>query len=208
MRRLFLCLLCASALAACTAPAPDALPPASVRAVEWQAWKAAKDALFRAPGSPLLPSQQAAFDGLSFFPYDSTLAFAVTLDPALGRDTLRLATSTGEPREVIRFGTFSFLLGERRHRLTVFQPTERDPASGQPLRLFLPLADATSGRGTYAGGRYLDLDAAADGRYVLDFNYAYNPYCVYNPRYSCPLPPAENRLTAPVRAGERAFTQP
>lgn len=192
-------------IAGCGTPVapPVDMPPAEVRAARWDAWRTAKDSLFRTPASPLLPGQHAAFDGLDYFPYDSTLALGLTLDPALDRTVLRLATSTGEPRDYIRFGTLSFTLDGRRHRLTVFQPTGAGPASAQDLDLFVPFADATNGRSTYAAGRYLDFKPTADGRYVLDFNYAYNPYCVYNPQYSCPLPPAENRLTAPIPAGER-----
>jgi len=76
--------------------------------------------------------------------------------------------------------------------------------------MFLPFRDALAGRGTYGGGRYLldtvkgaDLGAAADGSLVLDFNYAYNPSCAYDPRWSCPLAPLENRLDVPIEAGER-----
>lgn len=192
-------------LSACASPpeAPE-LPPLDQRIAKWEAWRAAKDSLFRSPASPLLPAQQERFDGLAYFPYDSTLAFAVTLDPALQRDTLRMATSTGEPRDYIRFGSFSFPYDGRRHRLAVFQPLDPMPGQAPDLRLFLPFADATSGAATYSAGRYLDLDPAPDGRYVLDFNYAYSPYCAYNPRYSCPFPPRENRLPVPVRAGERS----
>ena len=174
------------------------LPPAGERVAEWAAWRTAKDSLFRSPATPLMPSQRDTFQGLPYFGYDSTLAFPVTLDPALQRDTLRMATSTGEPRDYVRFGSFSFPFDGRRHRLAVFQPL--DPSE---RRLFLPFADATSGAVTYSAGRYLDFDPAPDGRYVLDFNYAYSPYCAYNPRYSCPLPPPENRLPIAVRAGER-----
>ena len=77
--------------------------------------------------------------------------------------------------------------------------------------VFLPFADATSGRETYGAGRYLldtikgaDLGSTPDGLTVLDFNFAYNPSCVYSPRYLCPLAPPANRLPMPVRAGERA----
>ncbi len=189
---------CALALAACTSSVEEpALAPVGERVAEWEAWRAAKDSLFRSPASPLLPSKQQTFQGLPYFAYDSTLAFAVTLGPTLQRDTLRMATSTGEPRDYIRFGSFSFPFDGRRHRLAVFQPIDGD------LRLFLPFADATNGAATYSAGRYLDFDPTPDGRYVLDFNYAYSPYCAYNPRYSCPLPPPENRLPIPVRAGER-----
>lgn len=194
---------CTLALGACSPSADEpALPPVRERVAEWQEWRAAKDSLFRSAASPLLPSAQDEFDGLTYFPYDSTFAFPVTLDPTLQRDTLRMATSTGEPRDYIRFGSFSFPFDGRRHRLAVFQPIDGD------LRLFLPFADATSGSATYSAGRYLDFDPTTDGRYVLDFNYAYSPYCAYNPRYSCPLPPSENRLTVPIRAGEQSSALP
>ncbi len=72
-----------------------------------------------------------------------------------------------------------------------------------PTRLFVPFRDLTSGNETYGGGRYLDLDRTSTGLYDLDFNRAYHPYCVYNPEYDCPVPPADNRLAFAVRAGER-----
>ena len=72
--------------------------------------------------------------------------------------------------------------------------------------LFLPFRDATSGRETYGAGRYLDVQPPdADGDVVIDFNLAYNPYCAYSEGFSCPLPPAENRLDVPIRAGEMTF---
>lgn len=190
--------VCALGLAACSASnsSPE-LPPLAARVAAWDAWGVGRDSLFRTPDSPLLSADRESFDGLRYFDYDSTLVFVLPLEPALQRDTLRLATSTGEPRDYIRFGVLSFPLDGRRHRLTVFQPT--DDAS----YLFAPFADATNGRDTYSAGRYLDFSPTADGRYVLDFNYAYNPYCVYNPAYSCPFPPAENRLSIAVWAGER-----
>jgi uncharacterized protein (DUF1684 family) len=71
--------------------------------------------------------------------------------------------------------------------------------------LFLPFGDATNGTQTYAGGRYVDLRELSDGRLRLDFNRAYNPYCAYNARWVCPLPPAQNRMAVAVRAGERSY---
>jgi len=71
--------------------------------------------------------------------------------------------------------------------------------------LFLPFADATSGHETYSAGRYIDPHMLPDGRVEVDFNYAYNPYCAYNERWSCPLTPAENRIKVEVRAGEKNF---
>jgi len=80
--------------------------------------------------------------------------------------------------------------------LTVF----RQPYSGE---LFLPFVDAGAWSETYGAGRYLDLPVLEGGRLLVDFNYAYHPYCAYNPGYSCPIPPAENRLPVSIRAGER-----
>ncbi len=71
------------------------------------------------------------------------------------------------------------------------------------LRLFVPFGDRTNGNETYPGGRYLDLDRTATGIYDLDFNRAYHPYCLFNATYDCPVPPRENRLPVPVRAGEK-----
>jgi uncharacterized protein (DUF1684 family) len=87
--------------------------------------------------------------------------------------------------------------------------------SGQPAQItlydasddgfFVPFRDATSGRETYGAGRYLEAEAQSDGLVVVDFNEAYNPYCAYNARWTCPIPPSENWLQVPIRAGERSF---
>ena len=69
--------------------------------------------------------------------------------------------------------------------------------------LFVPFRDLTSGTETYQAGRYLDLELTASGVYTIDFNRAYNPFCYYSSKFDCPYPPAENRLTIPVRAGQR-----
>jgi uncharacterized protein (DUF1684 family) len=84
-----------------------------------------------------------------------------------------------------------------RRWLTLYRGTDGD--------LFLPLRDATSGDETYGAGRYLEPLMLDDGRVLVDFNYLYNPYCAYNDAWSCPLPPRENWLTVPIRAGEKAF---
>jgi hypothetical protein len=79
-------------------------------------------------------------------------------------------------------------------------------ASDETHDLFLPFRDATSGRETYGAGRYLEVEPPGpDGGVEIDLNYAYNPYCAYNPEWSCPIPPGENWLTVPIRAGERSF---
>ncbi|MDX1530795.1 MAG: DUF1684 domain-containing protein [Rhodothermales bacterium] len=185
-------------------PEGPGLPPAAEREASWRGWQAQRDTLFRSAASPLPPAERAGFDGLDYFPYDSARTYAVALEPALEADTIRLSTTAGPPRPYVRYGAFAFGEGGRTYRLGVFKPVG-PLAEGD--RLFVPFTDATSGRATYGGGRYIDLEPEPSGRYVLDFNYAYNPYCVYDARYSCPLPPEENRLSVPLRAGELAYAR-
>ena len=98
-----------------------------------------------------------------------------------------------------RIGALEFTLKDTPLKLTAFA----EEADTQLLRLFVPFFDRTNGTETYPGGRYLDLDRTATGIYDLDFNRAYSPYCHFNPKYDCPVPPRENRLAVPVRAGEK-----
>ena len=82
--------------------------------------------------------------------------------------------------------------------LTVFR-------SGEDPSLFLPFQDATTGRDTYGVGRYVYVEPGPDGKVVVDFNTAYNPYCAYNDRWACPLVPPENRVPLAVTAGEKKY---
>ena len=100
-------------------------------------------------------------------------------------------------------GKLKFSLHGQAYTLTAFVSAE-DTAR---RRLFVPFRDLTAGLETYAAGRYLDLDRTPTGLYDLDFNLAYQPYCYYDAKYDCPIPPAENRLSVPIRAGERIRPQ-
>ncbi|HEY6014370.1 MAG TPA: DUF1684 domain-containing protein, partial [Candidatus Limnocylindrales bacterium] len=110
----------------------------------------------------------------------------------------QIPTSDGRLRPAHRAGILAFERGEERRMLTAYT---FDGGDGESL--FVPFLDATSGTETYGAGRYLDLEPEEDGTYTLDFNLAYHPSCVYDPRYSCPLTPAENRLPVRIEAGER-----
>lgn len=184
------------------APAPARLDHAEL-AEAWSVWRASRDSLFRSASSPLLPSDQAAFEGIPYFAYDSSAAVSAALVPAMVADTARFPTSTGELRPMPVAGQLVFDVEGTERRLMAYQAVGPDglPSTG----LFVPFRDATSGRATYGGGRYLDLDGRpdAEGRIVVDFNKAYHPYCVYSEAYSCPLPPAENTLAVAMEAGER-----
>ena len=199
-----LLIVLAMTTAACSpqAPAPARLDYAEL-AETWNAWRASRDSLFRSTSSPLRLSDQAAFEGIPYFAYDSSAAVSAALVPAMVADTARFPTSTGELRPMPVAGQLVFDVDGTERRLMAYQAVGPDglPSTG----LFVPFRDATSGRATYGGGRYLDLDGRpdAEGRIVVDFNKAYHPYCVYNETFSCPLPPAENTLAAAMEAGER-----
>lgn len=183
------------ALAGCASEPPPSVDHAAL-ADGWRSWVASRDSLFRSADSPL--PDTAGFDGLPYFAYDSTLAVPAALVPALGQDTLAFPTTAGDLRPMVSAGHLVFDAGGVQRRLEAFRPVGGDGG------LFVPFRDATSGRTTYGGGRYLDLEEQTSGRYALDLNRAYHPYCVYDMAYSCPLPPAENTLTGlDVTAGER-----
>lgn len=170
------------------------------------AWRAEKDRFMRSRESPVPEGKRETFPPLSYFPIDETYRVPASLTvaggperPALQADVLELPTSTGQRRQMRRIGTLRFTLQGKELTLTAFV----DATQNDMRRLFVPFGDLTNGNETYPGGRYLDLDRTATGIYDLDFNRAYNPFCVFNEKYDCPLPPRENRLSAPILAGER-----
>ena len=161
-----------------------------------------KDEFFKTdPRSPLPESERAAFTGLPYYPVDEGLAFEDrVLEPYTGDEpsNFQIPTSDGQLRPAHRAGVLRFELDGERRQLTAYT---FDGGNGESL--FVPFLDQTSGAETYGAGRYLDLEPEGDGTYSLDFNLAYHPSCVYDPKFSCPLTPAENRLAIRVEAGER-----
>jgi uncharacterized protein (DUF1684 family) len=162
-------------------------------------WRAEKDRFMRSSESPVPPEKRATFPPLIYYPIDAAYQVPAALTVAPGSEVLELPTSTGLRRKMRRIGTLRFTLRAQELTLTAFV----DAAENDMRRLFVPFGDLTNGNETYPGGRYLDLDRTASGIYDLDFNRAYSPFCVFNAKYDCPLPPRENRLTVPIRAGER-----
>jgi uncharacterized protein len=168
---------------------------------ELDAFRKEKDEFFRDdPRSPLLPEQRADFAGLAYFDEELSLRIEATLDTDVDRDEdIVMQTSTGETQHYRRAGKVRFEVGGRPAEVTLYQSWGEE-------ELFLPFRDATSGKATYGAGRYLEVEPPGrDGGVVLDFNLAYNPYCAYNPDWSCPIPPGENWLAVPIEAGERDF---
>lgn len=165
-------------------------------------FRSEKDAFFKSSSqSPIPADQRESFDGLPYYPVDPDLVFeGLVLEPYAGDEptSFQIPTSDGKLRPARRAGTFTFDLTGAPRRLTAYTFE-----NGQSDSLFVPFLDETSGHETYGAGRYLDLEPDDDGTYAIDFNLAYHPSCVYEPQYSCPLTPAENRLATRIEAGER-----
>jgi uncharacterized protein (DUF1684 family) len=170
----------------------------------WEDWVATRDRLFREhPQSAIPAAERAAFTGLPYFGHDPGGRVLADLVPSDGR-RFEIPTSGEQPMAFTRVATARFTLFGDELELDAYW------LEGYGGGLFLPFADATSGRETYGAGRYL-LDTikgsdlgTRDGRLVLDFNLAYNPSCAYDPRWTCPLAPPANRLKVPVRVGEKS----
>lgn len=163
-----------------------------------QAFRKQKDEFFaRDPHSPLSAEQKRSFAGLDYYPENAALSFEVELEPSNNHQRVQMQTSTGEIRDYHKYGTFSFEVDGQPAALTVYTSGNGDA--------FVPFTDATSGRETYGAGRYLELEPLGGDRFDVDFNLAYNPWCAYSPLFSCPIPPQENRLQVPIRAGEKDF---
>jgi len=169
----------------------------------WTLWREARDELFRThPQSPLPAEARASFAGLEYFPYDPVFRVVADVEPA-DAEIREIAGSAGSTTRFRRFGRARFDLADAPQALELFW------LEGYGGGVFLPFGDLTSGSETYGGGRYL-LDTVkgaelggSTGRLVLDFNFAYNPSCAYDPRWACPLTPPASRLALEIRAGER-----
>ena len=167
------------------------------------AFRADKDAFFGSnPHSPIPAAEREAFTGLPYYPVNEDLYFEdLQLQPYQGDEpsSFEIPTSDGKLRPAKRAGVLRFDLDGATRQLTGYT----FETGGDEGELFVPFLDATSGTETYGAGRYLDLEPEDDGTYILDFNLAYHPSCVYDPKFSCPLTPAENRLPVRIEAGER-----
>ncbi len=173
------------------------------RRTAWNRWKQTRARLFHEhPQSPVPAEQRPGYDGPHLYAYDPAWSLTATTEPVEPR-RLEIATSNMDATAFSRFGLAHFT------HAGVDMTLELYWLEGYGGGLFVPFADATSGEETYGAGRYL-LDTVKgadlgerDGRLVLDFNFAYQPSCAYDPCWTCPLTPPANRLPVAVRAGER-----
>jgi len=142
----------------------------------------------------------ADFKGLEYFPVDLSLRKVVALTPNPRPDTTIILSTRGNQRRAVRAGWFDFKVAGRACRLEASRLLE--PGVGEnDLAVFF--RDATTGKESYGVGRYVDPERLPDGRYVLDFNRAYNPACAFSEYYNCPIPPKANLLKVAIRAGEK-----
>jgi len=169
----------------------------------WDLWKRERDRLYRShPQSPIPPERRGDGTTPEYYPYDPALRMRADVVSGDGA-AFELPGSASGHVVAERAGTARFTLDGERLTLSVFWLT--DYAGG----LFVSFRDSTSAHETYGAGRYvLDTAKGADlgtdaGGLILDFNFSYQPSCSYDERWSCPLPPRENWLTVPIRAGER-----
>ncbi len=156
-----------------------------------------KDELFsHEPDSPLTFEQKREFKGLNYFPPNPKLRLEAAVREFPSKDSISIQTTTGSVQRYRRFGKIAVEAEGQTAELTVYQD-ERS--------FFLPFVDSLSGKETYPAGRYLEPKSVGGGRLLVDFNYAYNPYCAYNDGWSCPITPLENHIKIPIRAGEKIF---
>lgn len=169
-------------------------------------WQKQMNADFKdASKSPLTKKDLKQFKSLDFFKYDSIYRVKATLKRTPNSEWFKMKTTTDEESDERIFGVLSFQLKGRNHQLNVYQGKELMTTEGFEDYLFLPFLDDTNGETSYAGGRYLDLRIPKNDLIILDFNEAYNPYCAYNERYSCPIVPRENYIPLKIEAGIKAF---
>lgn len=171
--------------------------------------QAAQDELneeYTNPDTTILnPEDFKNFKGLEFYPID--LKYRVEARVVLTPDEkpFSMPTTTARMPEYVKHGEAHFTLEGKDFVLSLFKSIQPYDEPGYEDYLFLPFTDLTSGDGSYGGGRYIDQRIPEGDTMVIDFNKSYNPYCTYNPRYSCPIPPKENDLLIRIEAGVKEF---
>ena len=152
------------------------------------------------PNSPFV-LQKEPFRGLKYFKVNEAFRVTGRVIPFPGLQRIRMHMSDGTSESYLKYARISFYLAGEPQQLILYKSED---LSGTDT-YFIPFYDETSTVSTYGGGRYLEADYKSGPEILLDFNLAYNPYCAYVEGYSCPVPPAENRITVKVEAGEKKY---
>lgn len=155
----------------------------------------------RSGDSPLSLEQKKGFDGLNYYPPNPDYKVNARLTPFQNKTIVNIPTSDNRMKSYIKYAFAEFELNDTTQRVLLLKAVDSD----NPNDIFFAFSDATSGKETYGGGRYIDITSNSDRRVIIDFNKAYNPFCVFNENYSCPFPPKENQLTVAIKAGEKNY---
>ncbi|MEP1487487.1 MAG: DUF1684 domain-containing protein [Algibacter sp.] len=155
--------------------------------------------------SPLKDKDRKYFEGLDFFKFDSTYVVNATLERTPNSKWFNMKTTTSRVSKERVFGILTFELQENQYSLKIYQGKDLMKQEGFEDYLFLPFLDETNSHETYGGGRYIDARIPEENTMIIDFNEAYNPYCAYNDKYSCPIVPRQNYLRTKVEAGVKVF---
>lgn len=155
--------------------------------------------------SPLKEEDRKGFKALEFFDFNEALAFEAQIEWLKVDSVFEMKTTTARIAKYKRAAKLTFQVNGEQHQLTLFQSVKATANPEYVDHFFLPFKDYTNGNESYGGGRYIDLEikeGATSG--FINFNKAYNPYCAYNDRYSCPIVPQENYLSTEIKAGVKA----
>jgi len=155
--------------------------------------------------SPLEENDRAVFKELEFFPVNLDFCFVAKLTRTPQAIPFMMQR-TKDQVKYVKYGDATFSCQGKNYTVELYQNLDliaRNPDYKD--HLFLPFTDLTNGLSTYGGGRYIDLKIPQGKEIIIDFNQAYNPYCAYNKKYSCPIPPRENDLKIAIEAGVKAF---
>lgn len=155
--------------------------------------------------SPLPADALKKFKGLDMYPVNERFIIEATLVETPNEEPFKMLTTTDRKPTYRKYGELHFSLNGKDLQLSVYQDLALIAKEEFKKHLFIPFTDLTSGVSTYGGGRYIDMEIPEGDTVVLNFNLAYNPYCVYNPKYSCPIPPEENFLNTEIHAGVKDY---
>jgi uncharacterized protein len=162
-----------------------------------------KDRFMRTSAESPFAKAPETYKGLNYYPPDIRYRIMANLNPIEEKKTVVLTTNDGKEQRYIEYAYAEFKLDGVSNKLLILEIADMGPFRG---KLFLAFGDETSAVETYGAGRYLDVTKTPGSSTIkLDFNLAYNPYCAYNDSFTCPLPPRENILAIPIKAGEKSY---
>ena len=145
------------------------------------------------------------FRGLDFFPINEKFIVKAQFIRTQKEKKFEMKTTGARLPVYVKYGELHFKIEGQKFQLNLYQNIELTKKKGFEDYLFLPFSDATCGNESYLGGRYIDMRIPNSNQVIIDFNKAYNPYCAYNHKYSCPLVPLENNMKIAIKAGVKKF---